>query len=78
MVGIEAGRLHLAHSYSDRRWTIADVDSVVLACGTVSDNDLYLTLKGARANVHVIGDAHQPRRMAFATQQALQLASSLD
>jgi 2,4-dienoyl-CoA reductase-like NADH-dependent reductase (Old Yellow Enzyme family)/thioredoxin reductase len=78
VVGIEPGRVHLAHSYSDRRWSIEGVDSVVLACGAVPDNGLYLSLKHARPNVHLVGDAYAPRRMVFATRQAWQLASVLD
>ena len=49
LVGVEPGRVHLAHSYSNRRWSIEGVDSVVLACGAVPDNGLYLSLKDARA-----------------------------
>jgi len=78
VVGFEPGRVHLAHSYSDRRWSIKGVDSVVLACGAVPDNGLYLSLKHARPNVHLVGDAYAPRRMVFATRQAWQLASALD
>jgi 2,4-dienoyl-CoA reductase-like NADH-dependent reductase (Old Yellow Enzyme family)/thioredoxin reductase len=78
LVGIEPGRVHVAHSYSNRRWSIDDVDSVVLACGAVPDNNLYLALKHARPDVHLLGDAYAPRRMVFATRQAWHLASALD
>lgn len=78
LVGVEPGRVHLAHSYSNRRWTVEGVDSVVLACGAVPDNQLYLSLKHSRANVHLLGDAYAPRRMVFATRQAWHLASVLD
>ena len=78
VVAIEPGRVHLAHIFSGRRWTLEGVDNVVLACGAVSDNELYVSLKRARPNVHVLGDAYQPRRMAGATRHAWQLASSLD
>lgn len=78
VVGVEPGRVHLAHSYSDRRWSIEGVDSVVLACGAVPDNGLYLSLKHTRPNVHLVGDAYAPRRMVFATRQAWRLASILD
>ena len=78
VVGIEPGGVHLAHSYSNRRWTIDAVDSVVLACGAVPDNALYAELKSARGNVHLLGDAYAPRRMVFATRQAHALAAALD
>jgi 2,4-dienoyl-CoA reductase-like NADH-dependent reductase (Old Yellow Enzyme family)/thioredoxin reductase len=78
LVGVEPGRVHLAHSYSNRRWSIDDVDDVVLACGAVPDNELYLSLKRARPEVHLLGDAYAPRRMVFATRQAWHLASVLD
>jgi 2,4-dienoyl-CoA reductase-like NADH-dependent reductase (Old Yellow Enzyme family)/thioredoxin reductase len=77
LVGVEPGRVVLAHSYSNRRWSIDGVDSVVLACGAIPDNELYLSLKQARPNVHVLGDAYAPRRMVFATRQAWHLASVL-
>ena len=60
LVGVEPGRVHLAHSYSNRRWSIEGVDSVVLACGAVPDNELYLSLKQVRADVHLLGDAYAP------------------
>jgi 2,4-dienoyl-CoA reductase-like NADH-dependent reductase (Old Yellow Enzyme family) len=78
LVGVEPGRVMLAHSYSNRRWVIDGVDSVVLACGAVPDDALYLSLKHTRPNVHLLGDAYAPRRMVFATRQAWQLASQLD
>ena len=78
LVGVEPGRVHLAHSYSNRRWSVDGVDSVVLACGAVPDNDLYRSLKPARTHVHLLGDAYAPRRMVFATRQAWHLATALD
>ena len=50
------------------------VDSVVLACGAISDPALYLELKGRHPRVHLLGDAFAPRRVAFATHQALEVA----
>ncbi len=78
LVGVEPGRVHLANTYSNRRWSIEGVDSVVLTCGAVPDNELYVSLKGARPNVHLLGDAYAPRRMVSATRQAWNLASVLD
>ena len=78
LVGVESGRVHLAHSYSNRRWSVDGVDSVVLACGAVPNNDLYRSLKPIRTHVHLLGDAYAPRRMVFATRQAWHLAAVLD
>jgi 2,4-dienoyl-CoA reductase-like NADH-dependent reductase (Old Yellow Enzyme family)/thioredoxin reductase len=49
---------------------IADVDTVVLACGGESDTRLHETLKGRGPTLYLIGDAYAPRRMYEATQQA--------
>lgn len=74
LVAVEPGRLHLANVYSDRIFTMEGVDSVVLACGAVSVATLYDELKGRHADVHLLGDAFAPRRVAFATHQALEVA----
>jgi pyruvate/2-oxoglutarate dehydrogenase complex dihydrolipoamide dehydrogenase (E3) component len=68
----------LAHSYSDRRWTINDVDSVVLATGATGNDSLYRSLKSVHPSVHVVGDAFAPRRVVFATRQAWHLAATID
>jgi hypothetical protein len=57
---------------------IADIDSVVLACGGVPEASLYEELKTMHPRVHLIGDAFAPRRLLFATKQAYALASMLD
>jgi hypothetical protein len=41
-------------------------------------NELYLCLKQARPEVHLLGDAYASRRMMFARRQAWHLASVLD
>ena len=57
--------------------TVDGFDSVVLACGSVSDSGLYDTLKPRLGSVHVLGDAYAPRRLVFATKQAYALAELL-
>ena len=37
LVAIEPELVHLANSYSNRRWQLDKVDSVVLACGSISN-----------------------------------------
>jgi 2,4-dienoyl-CoA reductase-like NADH-dependent reductase (Old Yellow Enzyme family)/thioredoxin reductase len=78
VVGIEPGAVHLAATYGERRWPIEDVDSVVLACGSVPADRLYLDLKHRHPDVHLLGDAYAPRRMVFATRQAWTLAGVID
>lgn len=74
LVGVEPGLIRLANVYSDRQFTLDGVDHVVLACGAVSRSTLFDQLKGRHAEVHLLGDAFAPRRVAFATHQALEVA----
>ncbi len=78
LVAIGADEVVLANVYSGRRWTVGDVDSVVLACGSVSESDLFAAVKQRHPAVHILGDAFAPRRVVFATQQAYQLARTFD
>ncbi len=77
-VGFEPGIVRLANSYSGRRWSLDGVDSVVLACGSVSDDALYHQVRDRHPDVHRLGDAYAPRRLSFATRQAWELARTLD
>ena len=52
-------------------------DSVVLACGAVPNSGLFEALKDGGREVHVLGDAHAPRRIVFATPQGYELAKQL-
>jgi 2,4-dienoyl-CoA reductase-like NADH-dependent reductase (Old Yellow Enzyme family) len=71
------GAVELAHSYSNRRWKLDDVDTAVLACASVSDDALYQQLRQRHRAVHVLGDAYAPRRLSFATRQARELARAV-
>ncbi|WP_448624285.1 oxidoreductase [Geodermatophilus sp. URMC 64] len=73
LVAVEPGAVHLAHTYSGRRWRLDGVDRVVLACGSVPDDDLYQQVRGRHPAVHLLGDAYAPRRLSFATRQAREL-----
>ncbi len=79
VVAINAGSFRVRNVYSHREETVAGFDSVVLACGSVSDSSLYDTLRaaGSVADLHVLGDAYAPRRLVFATKQAYALAELL-
>jgi 2,4-dienoyl-CoA reductase-like NADH-dependent reductase (Old Yellow Enzyme family) len=74
LVRIEPGVVSTRNIYSRRERQITGVDSVVLACGGVSNDELYDELRGQRSGVHVLGDAFAPRRLVFATRQAYALA----
>ena len=63
--------------YSGVEESLVDFDSVVLACGGVSESSLFETLRERRENVHILGDAYAPRRLVFATRQAYALAKTL-
>ena len=76
-VAFAPGVVNLSHSYSNRRWTLDGVDTVVLACGSVSDDALYRELRHRHPVVHMLGDAYAPRRLSFATRQARELVRSV-
>jgi 2,4-dienoyl-CoA reductase-like NADH-dependent reductase (Old Yellow Enzyme family) len=77
VVAFAPGVVELAHSYSNRCWTLDGVDTVVLACGSVSDDTLYHELRGRHPAVHLLGDAYAPRRLSFATRQARELVRAV-
>jgi len=74
LVSVDEGRVTLAQVYSGRRFAVDGIDSVVLACGSVPVDELYLAVKDQHPRVHLLGDAFAPRRMVFATRQAYELA----
>jgi len=76
-VSFAPGVVELAHTYSNRRWTLDGADTVVLACGSVSDDTLYHELRHRHPAVHVLGDAYAPRRLSFATRQARELVRAV-
>ena len=51
---------------------------MVLACGSVPADGLFLALKHRHPDVHLLGDAYAPRRVVFATRQAWALAAVID
>ena len=77
VVAIRGSSVVVRNVYSLRQETVDGFDSVVLACGSVSDSGLYDTLKPRLGSVHVLGDAYAPRRLVFATKQAYALAELL-
>ncbi|MEV0567419.1 FAD-dependent oxidoreductase [Dactylosporangium sp. NPDC050588] len=78
VVAIGDGVVHVRHTYSGRAHELTGFDTVVLACGGTSEAGLYaLAREQGRADVHVLGDAYAPRRLVFATRQALVVARLL-
>jgi NADPH-dependent 2,4-dienoyl-CoA reductase/sulfur reductase-like enzyme len=77
LVAVDERGVTLANTYSDRRWRREGFDSIVLACGAVGDDALHRALVGRHPAVHVLGDAYAPRRVVYATRQAMHLASTL-
>jgi 2,4-dienoyl-CoA reductase-like NADH-dependent reductase (Old Yellow Enzyme family)/thioredoxin reductase len=77
VVALSGSEAVVRNVYSLREDTIGHFDSVVLACGSVSDATLYEDLKARLPAVHVLGDAYAPRRLVFATKQAYALAELL-
>jgi 2,4-dienoyl-CoA reductase-like NADH-dependent reductase (Old Yellow Enzyme family)/NADPH-dependent 2,4-dienoyl-CoA reductase/sulfur reductase-like enzyme len=78
LVSVATGKVTLANVYSGRRFELTGFDSIVLACGSVPVDDLYLALKDEHPRVHLLGDAFAPRRVVFATRQAFELARTFD
>ena len=76
-VAFAPGVVELSHSYSNRCWTLDGVNTVVLACGSVSEDTLYHELRGRHRAVHLLGDAYAPRRLSFATRQARELVRAV-
>ena len=74
---IDGATLRVASTYGTRRWEIGPFDAIVLATGSIPNDDLHRRLKGRHPAVHVLGDAYAPRRMVFATRQAFDLAQTL-
>ncbi|TDO48701.1 2,4-dienoyl-CoA reductase-like NADH-dependent reductase (Old Yellow Enzyme family) [Kribbella sp. VKM Ac-2527] len=77
VVAIERHTVLTRNVYSWRTRVLGDFDSVVLACGSVSESSLYDALRDELRDIHVLGDAYAPRRLVFATQQAYALAKQL-
>jgi NADPH-dependent 2,4-dienoyl-CoA reductase/sulfur reductase-like enzyme len=77
VVGIGERTADLRNVYSLRTRPSEEFDSVVLACGSVSESTLYDALRPELPDVHVLGDAYAPRRLVFATRQAYALAEQV-
>ena len=77
VVGIKADSVTVRNVYSGVKRDLSGIDTVVLACGGISDSSLYDELHDEIDDLHILGDAYAPRRLVFATRQAYALADSL-
>ncbi|WP_285313477.1 FAD-dependent oxidoreductase [Pseudarthrobacter sp. fls2-241-R2A-168] len=77
VIGIEGDSVRVRHLYSRVETSIGGFDNVVLSCGGESDAATFNSIAAARPDVHVLGDAYAPRRLVFATRQAIALADLL-
>jgi NADPH-dependent 2,4-dienoyl-CoA reductase/sulfur reductase-like enzyme len=77
VTAIAPGAVEVRNVYSRAVQQVADLDSVVLACGGAADSALYEELRTRLPEVHVLGDAFAPRRLVSATRQAYALAKIL-
>ena len=57
--------------------SIRGVEHVVLAMGAMPRDDLSVEIKDKVAEVHVIGDAKEPRRVLEATAAAAEIGHQL-
>jgi len=60
-----------------KKETVSGIDTVVLAMGIKSVNDLAEKLKGKTAEVYVIGDASQPRMAVDAISEGAEIARKI-
>lgn len=78
VTAVEEGTLRTANIYTGQPGEITGIDTVVLAAGGSPDDALHRQLlAGGLPGVHLLGDAYAPRRISFATKQALELTRSL-
>jgi 2,4-dienoyl-CoA reductase-like NADH-dependent reductase (Old Yellow Enzyme family)/thioredoxin reductase len=77
VTAISADAVTTRNVYSGLEDQLGGFDTVVLACGGVSESMLFEELAERRSNVHLLGDAFAPRRLVFATRQAYALAKIL-
>lgn len=84
--GVESITGATLHSIDDRSVTvlkdgktetISDVDSVVIAVGSASEDALAKELEGSGINYYVIGDAFKPRRITQAVFEGMRIGHEL-
>lgn len=62
-LAIGADSLRCRDRFSGQEWVLDDVDSVILATGNKSNDQIYRALLGRHSDLHVIGDCVAPRQL---------------
>ena len=70
-------QVRLRNVYSGAETTLDDVDTVITAYGGTAVDDLYRALKARVPQLHLVGDANAPRRLADATLEATRAARAV-
>ena len=76
-LSVDGRRVTLQHVYSRREERREAVDTVVLAMGQRSVDDLYHALKGRVPELYLIGDAMSPRGVHAAILEGTRAARAL-
>lgn len=74
---IGEGTVVLANIYDPGRRREIGVDTVVLAGGSIANNELYRRLKGQGVELHAVGDCVAPRDVAMAVYEGHKLGRAL-
>jgi 2,4-dienoyl-CoA reductase-like NADH-dependent reductase (Old Yellow Enzyme family)/thioredoxin reductase len=76
LAAVEGGDAVLRDSFTGVERRLADT-TVVLACGSVPNDELALALEGKVPELHVVGDAVAPRRVMHATIEGARVGHTL-
>lgn len=74
---IDGDTVTLKDVYTQELSTLADIDAIVLVLGNTANDSLARELDGSGVEVHVVGDAHAPRRIFNAIWEGEQAARNL-
>ena len=77
LFGVDDDTAYCQHTMTDEAIVLEDVETLVLALGHRSQDDLLTELDGQDVDVHVIGDALSPRTAEEAVLEGLKVAALL-
>lgn len=63
VAAIDGDTVTLTDVFTSETSTLTDIDAVVLIDGNAADDQLARDLEGSAIDVHLVGDAHAPRRI---------------
>jgi len=64
---ISDNKVTIANLFTDQESVIEGIDTVVLACGGVENNELFYALKGQVKELYAVGDCKGVRKILWAT-----------